>query len=260
MSRVSRTRGAFPETRWTRVLAVRDGVEASLDSEHALSELCETYWLPIYAYARRLGESQHEAEDMTQEFFGMVLNRELFQRARPERGRLRSFLLGAFNTFRAERARDAKRIKRGGQNRFVPLDEALGEELLGEAPSAVVEPQVEFDRLWAQTILHRTLRALQNEYHQRAQLALHDHLRPFLGLDAPAQHIAVAAAELRMTPGAFRVAIFRMRKRFRTLLEERVADTLTQDMNVQEEIRHLATYLTHSWPGENTPKGDHAGA
>jgi DNA-directed RNA polymerase specialized sigma24 family protein len=248
MSRRSKTEGAFPETRWTRVLAVRDGLEASADSERALSELCETYWLPIYAYARRFGESQHEAEDMTQEFFGMVLNRDLFLRARPERGRLRSFLLGAFNVFRAERTRDARRIKRGGQQRFVPLDEALGEELLRDAPAAVVEPQVEFDRLWAQTVLHRTLRSLQEEYHQRNQLALHDQLRPFLGLDAPPQHIAAVAAVLRMTPGAFRVAIFRMRKRFRTLLEEGVADTLTRDMNVQEEIRHLAGYLANSLP------------
>lgn len=256
MSRGNRTRGVFPETRWTRVLAVRDGVDASLDSARALSELCETYWLPIYAYARRFGESPHEAEDMTQEFFGMVLNRELFLRARPELGRLRSFLLGAFNMFRTERARDARRIKRGGQQRFVPLDEALGEELLRDAPAAVVEPQVEFDRLWAQTILHRTLRALQNEYHQRDQLALYDQLRPFLGLDAQPQHIALVAAELRMTPGAFRVAIFRMRKRFRTLLEERVADTLTHDMNVQEEIRHLAAYLANSWPGEEAPAAE----
>lgn len=251
MSRGIRTRGGFPETRWTRVLAVRDGIDPSIDSARALSELCETYWLPIYAYARRFGESQHEAEDMTQEFFGMVLNRELFLRARPERGQLRSFLLGAFNVFRAERKRDSQRIKRGGQQRFVPLDEVLGEELLRDAPAAVVEPQVEFDRLWAQTILHRTLRSLREEYLQRNQLALHDQLRPFLGLDAPPQHIALVSAELRMTPGAFRVAIFRMRKRFRTLLEEGVADTLTADMNVQEEIRHLAAYLANSFPGED---------
>jgi RNA polymerase sigma-70 factor (ECF subfamily) len=250
MSRSDSTDGRFPETRWTRVLAVRDGEGASLDSDRALSDLCETYWAPIYAYARRFGETQHEAEDMTQEFFGMVLNRQLFLKARPERGRLRSFLLGAFNLFRAERSRDAKRIKRGGLHQFVPLDEALGEELLREAPSAVVEPEAEFDRLWAQTVLHRTLRNLGEDYAQRNQSTLYDHLKPFLGLDAPPQHLTLIASELRMTSGAIRVAVFRMRRRFRTLLEEEVADTLTSNMSVQEEIRHLARYLANSMPGD----------
>lgn len=248
MSAADRTDGAFPETRWTRVLAVRHGIDASPDADQALAELCASYWPPIYAYARRMGETNHDAEDMTQEFFGMVLNRELFLKARPEHGRLRSFLLGAFNLFRAVRARDAKRMKRGGRQEFVPLDETLGESILRDAPSAVVEPEAEFDRLWAQTLLQRTLKRLEDEFFQRHQLDLHSRLIPFLGLEPPSRHMESIARELRMTPGALRVAVFRLRRRFRALLEEHVADTLSAEMNVQEEIRYLAKYLAHSMP------------
>lgn len=245
MSWPAATEGGFPETRWTRVLAVREGVGGTPDSDRALSELCETYWLPIYAYARRQGETPHEAEDSTQEFFGMVLTRELFHKAQPQRGRLRSFLLGSFQLFRAERIRGARRLKRGGGRQFVPLDEAVGEELLRDAPALVTEPTAEFDRLWAQTVLRRTLRRLEDDYDQRHQLALFDRLRGFLGMDGTSEDSTALADSLRMTPGALRVAIFRLRKRFRTLLEEEVADTLSSSdkQSVEDEIRYLARAL-----------------
>lgn len=242
------TDGGFPETRWTRVLAIRSGAGSSEDSDKALAELCEAYWLPIYSYARHRGETPHEAEDSTQEFFGMLLSRELFNKAEPDRGKLRTFLIGAFKLFQSERKRGAQRLKRGGRQRFVSLDETIGEDFLRETATSSAEPEIQFDRFWAQTVLRRALRRLEDEYYRRGQLQVFDRLRGQLGLDTQPEDLTALTQALEMSPGAVRVAIHRLRQTFRRLLEEEVAHTLSVPMDLREEIRYLARILPPGMP------------
>lgn len=239
------TEGGFPETRWTRVLAVQNGVGSSPDADKALSELCEIYWLPIYAYARRRGESPHEAEDSTQEFFSMVLSRELFAKADKDIGKLRTFLLGAFNIFSAERNRAAKRLKRGGGQRFVPLDTEIGEHFLKETRTLPADQRPEFDRLWALTVLRRAMRQVEDEYYKRNQLRVFDRLRPYIGFDDTPDESEVAehAKAMVMSEGAVRVAIHRLRQRFRRKIEDELAQTMRSRQEVEEEIRYLIEIL-----------------
>lgn len=236
----SHTQAEFPETRWTKVLAVRSGDEDSEAAQRALAELCESYWYPIYAFARRMGRSPHDAEDLTQAFFERVLSRELFAKAERDKGRLRSFLLGAFKKFSAEHQRDAQRLKRGGQNQFIALDDTNPEELYAAEVMDALAPELQFERSWAQALLRRVLAGLEKEYARRKQSEVFERLHGCLTSPSEIGGVEMHAQALGMNPGAVRVAVHRMRERYRRALEEEIAHTVQTKEDVADELRHLA--------------------
>jgi RNA polymerase sigma-70 factor (ECF subfamily) len=234
----------FPRTRWTAVLRVRAG-EATGESAKALAELCEMYWPPLYAYARRCGQSAEDAEDLVQGFFGRLLERELFAKADPERGRLRSFLLGAFKNFMSEEWRQATRQKRGGGQSFIPIHDLHGAALESqiERNDPSLNPESLFDRVWFDLLLEHALQDLEAEYVQRGKAELFKKLQDFLAWNRREGKLAETAAELRMSTGAVRVAILRMRQRFRELIERQVFETVQSPAEAVEELAQLRRVL-----------------
>jgi DNA-directed RNA polymerase specialized sigma24 family protein len=224
----------FPETRWTRVLAAHGGDQPSPEAGQALAELCEAYWGPVNQFARRLGLPPEEADDLTQGFFHELLERQLLQRAQRERGRFRSFLLGAFKNHLAEHRRAAHRQKRGGGVVPCSLDAMLeGEGLPAAAPESDIERL--FDRSWAVTVVERAMASLSDDYRKRGHAETFVRLEPRLGIaDEDPGDSAVSASS-----GADRVALLRLRKRFREFLFSEVSHTVADSAEVEPEMRHL---------------------
>jgi RNA polymerase sigma factor (sigma-70 family) len=223
---------------------MRDGIPDKT-REKALAELCETYWYPLYAFARRCGHAPHDAEDLTQGFFARLLERELFKKADPARGRLRSFLLGTFKNFMSEDWRVANCQKRGGGQWSIPIHELHSEELergvAGFSPSA--DPEAIFDRVWFDLLLEQALNELQEEYRRRGKAEMFSRLRGFLAWNRKDARLAEVASDLGLSPGAVRVTILRMRQRFRELIERQVADTVGSAAEAADEMNHLRRVL-----------------
>ena len=233
----------FPDTRWSLVLAAagRDGADAL--ARRALDELCEGYWFPLYAFARRCGHAPAEAEDLTQGFFALLLSHELLTKADRERGRLRSFLLGSFKNFMSTETRREHREKRGGLNTIVSLDQARAEEWFGAEPAEGTEPDARFDRDWANATVAQALAALDAECGQRGKAAQFARLREFLTWDQAEPEIAAAARDLGLDVGALRVAVHRLRLGFRRHLETQIAQTVTTPEELRGELQHLVEIL-----------------
>jgi RNA polymerase sigma-70 factor (ECF subfamily) len=230
---------AFPDTRWSAVLRVRaDGVGGGA-VERALADLCAAYWYPLYAYARRCGRSPEDAEDLTQGFFGRLIERELFTKADPARGRLRSFLLGSFKRFMSEERQQANRQKRGGGQVFVPIDQVQAEQLYRGAGADELSPDVLFERAWFNALLEGALDELEREQRQRGKEQLFHRLQGFLAWDRGEQRINDLAREIGMSAGALRVTIFRLRQRFREILERQITDTVETPAEAAQELRQL---------------------
>ncbi|HVY70919.1 MAG TPA: RNA polymerase subunit sigma-24 [Verrucomicrobiae bacterium] len=237
-----RQTATFPATRWSVVAAAgtKDG-RASL----ALAELCQLYWYPLYAYARRRGLSPEDAEDATQRFFTTILERNFFADADPAKGRLRSFLLKAFAFDLADANRQARRLKRGGAAEMVSFDRELAEDRY-QGEREITEPASQFDLAWATTVLEGAVRTVEEQYHTSGRGALFDALRPCLG-NSPREtpEKIPAAASLGLSEVALRQAISRLRDRFRTALRAQIADTLREPTEeaINEELRGLREAL-----------------
>ena len=233
----------FPDTRWSLVLAAsgRDAEDAR--ARAALDELCAQYWFPLYAFARRSGHASAAAEDLTQGFFALLLSHELLAKADPERGRLRSFLLGSFKNFMSAESRREHREKRGGAQRAFSLDQARAEEWFGVEPADGAAPEVQFDRDWANATVAQALAAVEAESEQRGKAALFARLREFLAWDQAEPQVAEAARDLGLSVGAVRVAVHRLRLAFRRQLEAQVAQTVATPEELGEEMRHLVRIL-----------------
>jgi RNA polymerase sigma factor (sigma-70 family) len=230
----------FVTTHWSVVLAARD--KASPDSEAALEALCRTYWYPLYAFIRRLGRSPEDAQDLTQEFFARLLQKDYLQAAAQERGRFRTFLRVALKRFLANEWDRQRALKRGGGVTHFSIDTGAAEErYLDERMEA---PDQLYERRWAMTLLDQALARLRAEYLQSGKQAefqeLKEHLTGERG-SIPYEHIA---ASLGQTEGAVRVAVHRLRKRFRELLRATVSETVSGPEEVQAELRHLVTILS----------------
>lgn len=236
---LGRAGDAFPDTRWSVVLRARADRAGGAGAERALADLCTAYWYPLYAYARRCGQSPHDAEDLTQGFFGRLLERDLFAKADPARGRLRSFLLGSFKLFMSEEWHQANRQKRGGGQVPVPIDQVQAEEIYRGAGADRLSPEVLFERAWLNSLLEGALNQLEREQRQRGKEALFHRLQDFLAWDRGEQRINELARELGLSPGALRVTIFRLRQRFRELLEQQVADTVATPAEAAKELQEL---------------------
>lgn len=228
----------FPPTRWSLVRSVRESGEDG--AGEALEMLCRDYWQPIYTFLRREGHGPHDAEDLTQSFLASMASRQIFGRAEPELGKLRTFLLANLRHFLANERRAATRQKRGGAWQAVPLDTAAVEPWLDGALAHDENPARAFDRAWVLALIRRVLAQLQEEYAQAGKAELYARLRPFLiEVEGGRESAAAAAAALGMSDGALRAAAHRMRVRYRELLLQTVADTVDGPKNCGTELDYL---------------------
>lgn len=227
----------FATTRWSMVAAARDG--AAPEGQAALAELCRIYWYPLYAFIRRKGSGPEEARDLTQEFFARLLEKDFLAAVDRARGKFRSFLMAACQHFLTNEHDRAHARKRGGGVAHLPLDFEHAEDRYTREPAHALTPEKLFERRWATTLLEDVLARLGEEYAQDGKAALYDRLKEMLvPSDRPAS-AAVVAAELGMTEGAVRVAVHRLRGRYRELLEAAIARTVETPEQVADEIRCL---------------------
>ena len=231
--------GVFPNTRWSVVLAATQPNWP--ESAAALETICRAYWHPLYAYVRRSGHPPHDAQDLTQEFFRRLLEKQWLQDADREKGRLRTFLILALKHFLANEWRRASTQKRGGDHPHVPLDTALTESSL--TADATLSPEQTFDRQWALTLLDLSLKKLQAEFAAAGKAGDFDKLKSCLMAEHGAIDYSATARQLGINSGAARVAVHRLRKRFRQLYREEIAQTLTDGADLDGELRHLAAAL-----------------
>jgi RNA polymerase sigma-70 factor (ECF subfamily) len=233
----------FLTTQWSVVLAAGDA--ASSESAQALATLCELYWYPLYAFVRRRGYDPEAAQDLTQAFFVRVIEKAYLRDATPTRGRFRSFLLGSLKHFLANEWDHARALKRGGGAPMLSLDVELGE---GETryrlePADDETPERLFERQWALTLLTRVVARLRDEWQQAGKGDRFDALRPALTGEPDAQTYAQVGERLGMSEGAVKVAVHRLRRRVRTLLQEEIARTVEDPGEVEDEISHLFEVL-----------------
>lgn len=230
----------FPTTRWTLVVAAGDPNRK--EARSALISLCEGYWYPLYAYLRRRGYPADQGQDLTQEFFMRVLEGRYLDRADPEKGRFRSFLLTSLKFFVADEADRHRALKRGG-GAVLPLEFLSGEERYQREPAHDVTPERIFERRWALSVLDRVVERLRSEFVQHGRPEHFERLKVFLlgHSDAP---YAALAREMNTSEGALKVAIHRLRKRYRELFRQEIADTVADPADVESELRFLAAVLT----------------
>jgi RNA polymerase sigma factor (sigma-70 family) len=230
-------RPAFVTTHWSVVLTARD--ENSPESSEALEALCRTYWFPLYAFVRRQGRNPHDAQDLTQEFFARLLEKGYLNSAAQEKGRFRTFLLVALKRFLANEWDRQHAQKRGGSALIVPIDPELAESRFMAGPVHELQPDLLFDRQWALTLLDRTMMRLREEYVTTGRAKLFELLRGCLAKDESALPYAEIAARLNLTEPAVKMAVQRLRARYREILRAEIADTVAGPEEVEEEIRHL---------------------
>jgi len=231
----------FTTTHWSVVLAA--GGSDTTDAREALSWLCDTYWYPLYAYVRRKGHSSQDAEDLIQEFFSRLLEHDWVARADQSKGRFRSFLLTVLNRFLADQWDKVSSQKRGGHLRRIPLSIEDAEKRFAGGQVDACTPEHEFEKQWALTVLERVLDRLREEYVQRGQAELFDALKPSLAGSRETQPYDRLGVELGMTEGNVKVAVFRLRRRYRERLVEEIAHTVAPPDDVESELRQLFRIL-----------------
>jgi RNA polymerase sigma-70 factor (ECF subfamily) len=230
-------RDIFATTHWTVVLAA--GGRPTPQAEHALAELCQTYWYPLYAYVRRRGCSREDAEDLTQGFFARFLERNCLDGVASDKGRFRAFLLAALKHHLANEWDRAGRLKRGGGALHLPLDWKDADTRYSHDVADPLSPDRVYDRAWAVTLLERVIARLQDENAKEGKALLFGTLKPFLTVGKRAIPYTEAAAALGLAEPAVRVAVHRLRRRYRELLREEIAHTLTDPGQVDDEMRAL---------------------
>lgn len=233
----------FVPTRWTLVLRARG---ESIESRAALSELCEAYYQPVQWFLRREGRDEDAARELAHDFFARVLAGCGFNGADPERGRFRSYLLGALKHFLADQRASARRLKRGGGITLESLDLPVGTDTspgFQLADPAVTPHDAGFDREWALTVMDRALSELQREFSGAGKSDEFETVKPWLMGDTGRGSQADLAHQLGMSEGALKVMIHRLRKRFRTVVRTEIAQTLHDPALVEEELRHLIEAL-----------------
>ena len=231
---------AFATTHWSVVLEAQSESPAA---QEALEKLCRTYWWPIYGFVRRHGYSPEEAQDLTQGFFALLLERRDLDAVRREKGRLRSYLLASFKNFLAKAHRRAMTVKRGEGRALVPLDELLARERADLEPADTLTADRIFERRWALTLLEQVLTRLESEYRSAGNAKLFDCLKESLSDEPGRRSQAEVAAELGMTENAVKQAFHRMRQRYRQLLHDEIAQTVAVPGDVEDELRHFISVL-----------------
>ena len=233
----------FPTTRWTLVVAAGDPQRK--DARSALVSLCENYWYPLYAYLRRRGYAPDQAQDLTQEFFMRVLEGRYLDRADPEKGRFRSFILTSLKFFVADE-QDRQRAQKRGGGAIVSLEFSSGEERYQREPGHYETPDRIFERRWALSMLERVMERLRDEFVQHGRPENFERMKVFLLGQSEAPY-ADLAREMNTSEGALKVAIHRLRKRYRELFRQEIADTVADPAKVESELRYLAAVLTRRY-------------
>ncbi len=234
----------FVTTRWSVVLAAQD--KTSPGSAEALEALCRSYWYPLYALVRSQGHSPHDAQDLTQEFFARLLEKDYLQAADREKGRLRAFLRVVLKRFLANECDRLRAQKRGGGHVPAPFDGELAEQRYQEEQTDTMAPDRLFERQWAMTLLEQAMSRLRAEYSLAGKVPEFDLLKGTLIADRGAIPYAGLAATLQSTEGAARVAVHRLRKRFRELFRATIADTVGHASEVEDEMRHVVAILAET--------------
>jgi RNA polymerase sigma factor (sigma-70 family) len=231
-------RRLFATTHWSLVLAASEGRHTD-GAREALTTLCETYWYPLYAFLRGRGHGPADAEDLTQAFFAMLLEKEVLRHADPARGRFRSFLLTALKNFAANVHARNTAAKRGGGAHLLPLDFEDAEGRFSLDPASSESPERSFDRRWALTLLDRAMFRLQDESLKRSKQEHFTALKPHLTGDEPQLSYAETAAALGMSEGAVKVAVHRLRRRFRDVVRDEISQTVASPDEIDDELRYL---------------------
>ena len=231
----------FATTCWTQVLAA--GAGENTQARLALEHLCRSYWYPLYAYVRRRGHSPHDAQDLTQAFFARLLERHWVGDADRERGRFRTFLLTAMSRFLANEWDRVRAQKRGGFAPHVPVQLHAAETRYGHEPADNRTPEQCYERRWALTLLDTVLQRLRAEYDREGKAEWFTALSGTLVGGRESQPYAALATQLAMNEGAVKVAVHRLRKRYRQLLRAEIAQTTASPEDVDDELRHLFAVL-----------------
>ncbi len=234
--------GCFVTTHWSVVLTA--GRSDTTRAHAALEKLCRAYWFPLYAYARRRGYSVEDAQDLTQEFFARVLEHHWLARADQAKGRFRTFLLTAMERFLANEWDKVRALKRGGGQRNIPIQLDTAETRYGVEPADTRTPEQAFEYRWALALLDEVVGQLEAEFRSQDQAEMFTTLKPCLVGDRASQPYAELAGKLGMEEGAVKVAVHRLRQRYRELLRAEIANTVDSDSEVEAEMRHLFNVLT----------------
>ncbi|HCN31278.1 MAG TPA: RNA polymerase subunit sigma-24 [Verrucomicrobiales bacterium] len=235
------SKGDFPKTRWSVVLAAQCG---GASSGRALEDLCRAYWYPIYVYLRRTGSGPHDAEDLTQGFFLEFLARDSLSRVTPERGRMRSFLLTSLKHYVTNEWRKETAQKRGGGATIVSIDQMSAEERFANEPRHDDSPDILFDQSWAYAVLDSTMARLRKYYEGFGKAALFAEIESCLSWGEKDGSYAEKAARLGLTEAAVRFAVHQMRKRYQSILRGQITDTVATQEDAEAEIAHLCAVLS----------------
>ena len=231
--------GQFPTTRWSLIIATRQ--QPTTEARDALAHLCATYWYPLYAFARRRCARIEDAQDLTQDFFVCVLEKDYVNDFDRERGRFRAFLLAAFQHFIANERDRQRTQKRGGGQVQIPLDLQQAERRYLVDPGHELTPEKLYERRWATTMLDRALERLRTESRPLSQF---DRLQIFLTGEPPGVSYSDLASDLGMSEGALKVAVHRLRRKFGNVLRAEIADTVASPEEVKEEMRYLLSVVS----------------
>ena len=234
--------GQFNTTHWSMVLLA--GESQTPQAEAALDKLCRAYWHPLYAYVRRAGHDPHDAQDLTQEFFARLLEKKYLQLADRERGRFRSFLLKSLKHFLVNEWVRGRAQKRGGGQKVFSLDEEAAERAYLQQPADQLAPESLYDRRWAMTLLERAMERLGADYVAAGKGELFDHLKPLLLTEGSVDSYRQLAGPLGLSEGAVKVALHRLRQRFRDAVRVEIAQTVATPEEVDEELRCLMTAMS----------------
>ena len=231
----------FQTTSWNIVLDAKSG--DSVVARLAMARLYERYWLPLYAYCRHRGYSQEDARDLTQEFFTVCLEKDWISRACKEKGKFRTFLLTCLERFLGNQQKRERALKRGGHLATLPIDAAEAEKRIALDDSKNLSAAAYFDRTWAISVMEHALKDLSEQYSANKNPERFELLRLYLlpGTEPPSYE--ELAERLRLTPNAAKVAVHRIRAKFRENVRAEVAAALPPDGDLNEEIRYLASLL-----------------
>jgi RNA polymerase sigma-70 factor (ECF subfamily) len=231
----------FPATHWTDIVAARHAGSAA--ACEALNRLCTAYWYPVYAYVRRKGHTEQDAEDLVQAFFFHVLERNLLGSADRTKGKFRSFLLGSLNYFLANHYAFERAQKRGGGAVVISLDAKTGEERYALEPVNDLSPEKLFERRWALDLHEQAVTHLRDDYTRQGKAEVFDGLKPFLTTQTDSGDYVALARQLNMTPGAITTAANRLRNRYGDFITAEIARTVASPEDVPSERRYICEIL-----------------
>lgn len=220
------------------------GEDSGPATGRALDALCRTYWDPLYAYVRRCGHDPVDAQDLTQDFFARFLEKNYVRHADPQKGRFRTFLLTSMKHFLANAHERDLAQKRGGAQTVFSLDAANAEQRLAREPADDLTPDVIYERRWAATLLERALSQLEQESTSAGKTKLFAELKPFLARESSDGEYTTMAGRLGMTANGVAVAVHRLRERYREVVRLDIANTVSAENEIDEELRHLLAVLS----------------